>query len=77
MPLPINVVKNGDVVSYKGQGEILLFVPDFYFNMKLAVIEGEYVTLLGVLDYAISRKVYMEKYINFIFHLCLLRNRAR
>ena len=54
MPLPNGIIKKDESVYWAGKGEFLLFVPDFYFDMKLAVITGEFVSVLGVLNYAIS-----------------------
>lgn len=54
MSLPNGVTKKGESVYWTGDGEFLLFVPEFYFDMNFAKMEGEYVTLMGILTYAIS-----------------------
>lgn len=53
MAQPAFVKKKGDTVYYSGKGEFLLFVPEVYFDRKVAVIEGEFVELLGICNYAI------------------------
>lgn len=54
MSLPNGVTKKDESVYWTGDGEFLLFVPEFYFDMNLAKMEGEYVTLMGILTYTIS-----------------------
>ena len=51
MALPGFIRVKGDVVYYAGTGEFLLFVPEVFFNRSIAVIEGEYVELIGILNY--------------------------
>lgn len=53
MPLPRGIVKKEESVYWGAEGEFILYVPEFYFDMNLAKMEGEYVTLMGVLTYAI------------------------
>lgn len=53
MAIPSGIVKREDAVYWGADGEFLLFVPEFFFDMKYAIIEGEYVTLLGLLAYTI------------------------
>lgn len=46
-----------DSVYYSGENEFLLFVPELYFDHRnLAVIEGVYIELMGVLNYAYNIK---------------------
>ena len=47
------IKKKEDTVYYSGKGEFLLFVPEVFFDRKCAVIEGEFVELLGICNYAI------------------------
>src|SRR5699024_3033844 len=54
MALPAFIRKKEDTVYYSGKGEFLLFVPEVYFERKVAVIEGEFVELLGICNYAIN-----------------------
>lgn len=55
MPVPGFVKVKGESVYFSGDGEFLLFVPEVYFDRKVAIIEGEFVELLGILDYAIVK----------------------
>lgn len=54
MAQPSFVKKKEDSVYYSGEGEFLLFVPEVYFDRKIAVIEGEFVELIGICNYAIA-----------------------
>lgn len=53
MEVPAFLKVKDESVYYNGKGEILLFIPEAYFDKKCAVIEGEYVSVIGILDYAI------------------------
>lgn len=53
MPIPGFIKKKEDTVYYSGPGEFLMFVPEVYFDRKCAVIEGEFVELLGICNYSI------------------------
>ena len=41
---------------YNGPGEFVFIVPEIYFERNHAIIEGEYVNLIGILNYAILKK---------------------
>lgn len=56
MAIPGFLRVKDDSVYYSGDGEFLLFVPESFFERKVAVISGEYVELLGTLDYSIIKK---------------------
>lgn len=47
--------RDGDSLLFDQEGEFVFYVPEIYFDAgrKDAVINGEYVNLLGILDYAI------------------------
>lgn len=45
-----------NAVYYNGTGEFVFLVPEIYFERNHAIIEGEYVTLIGILNYAILKK---------------------
>ena len=47
--------RDGDSLLFDQEGEFVFYVPEIYFDVgrKDAVINGEYVNLLGILDYAI------------------------
>lgn len=53
MALPSYIKVQDEAVYYSGDGEFLLFVPDSYFTKKIAVIEGEFVELIGILNQSI------------------------
>ena len=46
----------GDSYVFSGDGCWKFFVPEKYFDTKLAIIEGEYVNVLGIFTYAIYDK---------------------
>ena len=54
--MPGFVSRKGDSIVFNGEGEFVFYVPEKYFDTKNAIIEGEYVNILGVLDYAIFDK---------------------
>lgn len=45
-----------NALYYNGPGEFVFLVPEIYFERNHAIIEGEYVNLLGILNYAILKK---------------------
>ena len=47
--------QEGNVIKFKGEGEFVFIVPEMYFARKCAVVEGEYINLLGTIDYSILR----------------------
>ena len=57
MPIPAYIKKKEDTVYYSGSGEFLLFVPEVYFDRKCAVVEGEFVELIGICNYAVTDKI--------------------
>lgn len=56
MSLPAFLKQKGESLYYNGEGEFIFFVPEEYFDIDVAVIEGEYVRIIGILDYCIARK---------------------
>lgn len=56
MPIPDGIVKKGESVYWTGEGEFILYIPEFFFDMNFAVTEGEYISVLGVLTYSITDK---------------------
>lgn len=52
--LPAYITKKGDSVYYTGKGEFLLYVPEKYFDMRFAVSNGEYITVMGILLYSVQ-----------------------
>lgn len=53
MALPNFLKKEGNSVLFNGDGEFVFYIPELYFDRKFAIINGEYVNLLGVLDYSV------------------------
>lgn len=51
--IPKFLKRDGDSLLFDQEGELIFYVPEMYFNSKYAIIVGEYVNLLGILDYAI------------------------
>lgn len=56
MALPSFIRVKDDSVYYNGENEFLLFVPESYFDRRIAVIEGVYVEMLGIANYAVNVK---------------------
>lgn len=48
--------KEGDTLLFNQEGELIFYIPETYFDRGDAIIEGEYVNLIGVFDYAIFDK---------------------
>lgn len=53
MTIPKFLKKEGDKVLFNDKGEFVFFVPEMYFERKYALIYGDMVNLIGVLDYAV------------------------
>lgn len=56
MSIPAFLKQKGESLYYNGEGEFIFFVPEEYFDINIAVIEGEFVRIIGILDYSIARK---------------------
>jgi len=54
--IPPFLKRNKDALLYNSEGSLVFYIPEVYFERKYAIISGEYVNLLGVLDYAIYDK---------------------
>lgn len=54
MAIPGFLKVKEETVYYTGDRELLLFIPQVYFDRKCAIIEGEYVKTLGILNYALT-----------------------
>ena len=54
--LPPYIKSDENTVFYKGDGEIIYYVPEKYFELNMAYGLGEYVYTLGVFTYAHFRK---------------------
>lgn len=51
--VPKFLKKDGDALLFNQDGQFVFYVPEVYFDRGDALIKGEYVNLLGILDYTI------------------------
>lgn len=51
--IPPFLKRDGDAILFNQDGEFIFYVLDEFFQKEYAIINGEYVNLIGVLDYAI------------------------
>ncbi len=56
MSIPSFLKKDKYSILFNGDGEFIFYVPELYFKTNKAIIVGEYVNLLGILDYAVFDK---------------------
>lgn len=54
--VPSFLVKSGDALLFNEDGEFIFYVPEIYFDRGDAIITGEYVNIIGIMDYAIFDK---------------------
>lgn len=47
--------RDGDSLLFNEEGQFVFYVPELYFTRNDAQIKGEYVNLLGILDYTIYK----------------------
>lgn len=52
--IPNFVKKDKDKILFDKDGEFIFYVPETYFNKKIAIINGEYLDIFGLLDYTIA-----------------------
>ncbi len=52
--LPPWLKRDKDSVLYNGDGEFFFYVPEKFFDIKLAFYRGEYINILGIMDYAMK-----------------------
>ena len=53
--IPKFLKRDGDSLLFNDEGQFIFYVPEIYFDRKDAEIKGEYVNLLGILDYSIFK----------------------
>lgn len=53
MEVPKFLRANGDSLLFRGDGEFIFYVPETYFGRQIAVVVGEFVNILGILNYSI------------------------
>lgn len=54
--LPHFVKKEGNSILFDQDGEFCFYVPEQYFNSRNAEVQGQYIQLLGIINYAIFDK---------------------
>lgn len=54
--VPSFLKREGEGLVFTGDGEFIFYVPENYFTTKNAFLVGEYVNILGVMDYTIVDK---------------------
>lgn len=54
--VPDFLKRDGDSLLFNGNGQFVFYVPEVYFDRGDALIKGEYVNLLGILDYTIFKE---------------------
>ena len=54
--VPGFIKRDRDSLLFAGEGEFVFYVPESYFDRKCAIIIGELVELIGILNYAIFDK---------------------
>ena len=54
--VPKFLKRDGDALLFNQEGQFVFYVPEIYFDRGDAEIKGEYVNLLGILDYTIYDK---------------------
>lgn len=53
--IPSFLKKDGDSLLFNDDGQFVFYVPELYFDRGDAQIKGEYINLLGILDYTIFK----------------------
>jgi len=51
--VPKFLKRDKDSLLFNQKGELVFYVPEMYFERKFALMVGDYVNLIGVLDYAV------------------------
>lgn len=51
--VPKFLKRDGDALLFNQEGQFVFYVPELYFDRGDAQIKGEYINLLGILDYTI------------------------
>lgn len=54
--VPTFLKREGDSLIFNQEGQFVFYVPEIYFDRGDAQIKGEYINLLGILDYTIYKK---------------------
>lgn len=54
--LPEFLKEDNQTIFFVGQGELVFYVPEKYFELNRAIINGDLITILGIFDYAVFDK---------------------
>lgn len=54
--IPGFLKRDGDSLLFNGEGEFIFYCPESYFDTKNAFLIGEYVNIIGILDYTVVDK---------------------
>lgn len=73
MALPTYMKKDGDKLIYTGDGEIIYYVPEKYFNTNNAEIEGEYVNVFGLFNYDVFDKSGKNRGLKIFMYLSMIK----
>lgn len=65
--LPDFISMKGDSAIYSGDGEFIFYVPEKFFDLNVAFYAGEYINVLGVMNYSISKNGSKGKLKDFIY----------
>lgn len=78
--IPSFLKLKNNALYYNGPGEFVFLVPEIFFERKHAIIEGEFVNMLGILNYAVLKKesdTIMKNLKNFRFPTVFLSKPGR
>lgn len=56
MNIPSFLKKDGNSLLFKDDGSLIFYIPEMYFEREFAVMDGEYIHLIGLFNYAIFDK---------------------
>lgn len=54
--IPKFLRRDGDALLFNQEGQFVFYVPELYFDRGDAQIKGEYINLIGIMDYTIYNK---------------------
>ncbi len=52
--LPSFLKQSGDSILFKSDGELYFYIPEKYFDLKVAEYQGDCISLLGIFSYALK-----------------------
>lgn len=52
--IPKFLKRNGDALEFNAEGQFIFYIPEVYFERNYALVIGEFVNLIGILDYTIE-----------------------